>query len=72
MWDFSFARSIAMVARSAPFVVLRLLVYFGIGFAYLAAVGAGGVVGYGFGGLGGGADAPDTGAFWGGLIDSAW
>ncbi|HWA88434.1 MAG TPA: hypothetical protein VG889_00250 [Rhizomicrobium sp.] len=68
MWDFSFGKAIGMVARTAPFVVLRLLVYFGIGFAYLVAVGAGGVIGYGFGHLGSSPDAPDTAAFWGGLI----
>jgi len=41
MWGFSFSRAVGMAARAAPFAVLRLLVYFGIGFAYLAAVGAG-------------------------------
>lgn len=68
MWDFSFGKAIAMVGRTAPFVILRMLVYFGIGMAYLAAVGAGGVIGYGFGHLASSADAPDAGAFWGGLI----
>jgi hypothetical protein len=68
MWDFSFGKAIGMVARTAPFVVLRMLVYFGIGFAYLIAIGAGGVIGYGFGHIGSSPDAPDAGAFWGGLI----
>lgn len=68
MWDFSFAKAVAMVARTAPFVVLRMLVYFGIGFAYLVAVGAGGAIGYGFGHLGTSPDAPGAGAFWGGLV----
>jgi hypothetical protein len=68
MWDFSLSRAIGMAARTAPFVVLRMLVYFGIGFAYLVAVGAGGVIGYGFGSLGSSPDAGDGGAFWGGLV----
>ena len=68
MWDFSFSKALGMVARTAPFVVLRLVVYFGIGFAYLATVGAGAIVGYGFGALGSSADSSGMGAFWGGMI----
>jgi hypothetical protein len=51
-----------------PFVLLRMAVYFGIGFAYLMTVGVGGVIGYGFGHLGSNPDAPASGAFWGGLV----
>ncbi len=68
MWDFSFARGLSMVMRTAPFVGLRMLVYFGIAFAYLIAVGAGGVLGYGFGHFGHNPDSPGIGAFWGGTI----
>jgi hypothetical protein len=68
MWDFSFSRAIGMVIKTLPFVILRMLVYFGIGFAYLTAVGAGALVGYGFGHIGSSPDAPAGGAFWGGLI----
>ena len=68
MWDFSFAKAVAMVVRTAPFVVLRMLVYFGIGFAYLLTVGAGAFVGYGFGHIASNPDAALGGAFWGGLI----
>jgi len=41
MWDFSFSKAIGMVVRTMPFIALGMLVYFGIGFAYLAAIGAG-------------------------------
>jgi hypothetical protein len=68
MWDFSFGKSIGMVLRTMPFVLLRLAVYLGIGVAYLFAIGAGAVVGYGFGHFAGGTEGPEGGAFWGGLI----
>ncbi len=68
MWDFSFSRAVGMVVRTTPFVILRMLVYFGIGFTYLIAVGAGAVVGYGLGHIGHTPDGPEAGAFWGGLI----
>ena len=41
MWDFSFGKSIDMVVRTMPFILLRLLVFLGIGVAYLFATGAG-------------------------------
>ncbi len=67
MWDFSFTRSIGMVMRTLPFVILRIVVYFGIALAYALSIGVGAFVGYGFGHLGS-VDGPATGAFWGGLI----
>jgi hypothetical protein len=68
MWDFSFSKAVGMVMKTLPFVVLRLVVFVGIGFAYLLTVGAGAVVGYGFGHFAGGTEGPEGGAFWGGLI----
>ncbi|MGC9955054.1 MAG: hypothetical protein ABSD21_12360 [Rhizomicrobium sp.] len=68
MWDFSFGKAIGMVMRTMPFIFLRLLVFLGIGVAYLFATGAGAFIGYGFGHFAGGAEAPEGGAFWGGLI----
>jgi hypothetical protein len=68
MWDFSFSRAVGMVIRTLPFVILRVIVYFGIGFAYLLAVGTGAAIGYGFGHIGSSPDAPADGAFWGGAI----
>jgi hypothetical protein len=66
MWDFSFGRAVGMVMKTMPFVVLRLVVYVGIGIAYIAATGVGAVVGYGFGRAF--STAAEGGAFWGGLI----
>src|SRR5258706_7230745 len=68
MWDFSLGKAVGAVLRTFPFVLLRMLVYFGIGIAYLLTVGIGAVVGFGFGHLGSSIDAPAGGAFWGGLI----
>src|SRR5580658_434445 len=52
MWDFSVGKAVSAVIRTTPFILLRLAVYFGIGFAYLIAAGVGAVVGYGFGHMG--------------------
>ena len=40
MWDFSIGRTLGLLARTYPFILLRMLVYFGITFAYLVATGA--------------------------------
>lgn len=68
MWDFSFARSIGMILRTLPFIVLRLIVYLGIAVAYVIAVGIGALLGFGFGHFSADTGAHAAGAFWGGLI----
>jgi hypothetical protein len=68
MWDFSFTRSIGMILRTLPFIVLRLIVYVGIAIAYVFTTGIGAVLGFGFGHFSSNAGAHATGAFWGGLI----
>ncbi len=68
MWDFSFSKAVGMVVRTMPFIILRLLVFLGIGVAYLLATGVGAFIGYGFGHFASGAEGPEGGAFWGGLI----
>lgn len=67
MWNFSLIKAITLVAQTAPFVVLRLLVYLGIAVGYILATGGGAVVGYGFGNLSADPDTPTAGAVWGGL-----
>ena len=67
MWDFSLGRSFGMMAKTAPFIVFRMLVYFGITVAYLLVTGLGAGVGWGVGAIGGG-DFQATTTFWGGLI----
>jgi hypothetical protein len=65
MWDFSIGRTLGLVARTYPFVLLRMLVYFGITFAYVVATGGGAAVGYGIGHIG---DDPAAFSVWGGII----
>jgi hypothetical protein len=66
MWDFSIARSFAILAATFPFIVLRILVFFGITFAYVFATGTG--AGFGFGLGRAFADDATGPAFWGGLF----
>ncbi|HEY1632388.1 MAG TPA: hypothetical protein VGF56_13805 [Rhizomicrobium sp.] len=68
MWDFSFSRSVGAILRTAPFIVLRLLVYLAIAVAYVFTTGLGAGIGYGLGTIGRTADAHAQGALWGGLI----
>ncbi|WP_173935147.1 hypothetical protein [Chelativorans sp. Marseille-P2723] len=67
MWDFSIGSALGMMARTMPFIVLRMAVYFGIALGYILVTGTGAGVGYGIGAFG------DTGfqassTFWGGAI----
>ncbi|WP_029056744.1 hypothetical protein [Stappia stellulata] len=52
MWDFSLGSALGMMARTLPFLLLRMAVYFGITLGYLLVTGAGAGVGYGIGGFG--------------------
>ncbi|MEW9834584.1 hypothetical protein [Mesorhizobium marinum] len=67
MWDFDIGRTIGIVVRTWPFVVLRIVVYFGITVAYVVSTGAGAGIGYGVGHVGG-EDGPLTFAMWGGIF----
>jgi hypothetical protein len=49
MSDFSFSTSLGVMRRTAPFVLFRLAVYFGIAVAYVLATGVGAGLGYGIG-----------------------
>ena len=67
MWDFSLSKSVNLLVRTMPFILLRCAVYFGITLAYILVTGVGAGVGYGIGGFG------DEGfqasaAVWGGII----
>jgi hypothetical protein len=68
MWDFDFGRTLGIMARTWPFIALRLVVYFGITVAYIAATGAGAGVGYGVGHVTGDPDGPTSFALWGGIV----
>jgi hypothetical protein len=49
MWDFSIAKAIGLMIKTAPFLIFRAIVYFGITAALVAVTGAGAGVGYGVG-----------------------
>ncbi|MEZ5797387.1 MAG: hypothetical protein R3D63_07920 [Paracoccaceae bacterium] len=49
MWDFSIGKAIGLMVRTAPFVVFRVVVYFGISAAFVLVTGTGAGIGYGVG-----------------------
>jgi hypothetical protein len=70
MWDFSIGGAVGAMKRTAPFILLRIVVYFGVAVLYLIATSAGGAIGLGFGSFGD-AEAQGAGAVWGALIGFA-
>ena len=68
MWDFEIGKTLGIVIRTWPFVVLRMIVYFGITIAYIVSTGAGAGIGYGTGHIFGDGDGPLTFALWGGIF----
>jgi hypothetical protein len=67
MWDFDIGRSVSIMMRTWPFIVFRMIVYFGITLAYIVATGTGASVGYGVGHISSDPDGPLSFAVWGGL-----
>lgn len=65
MWDFSVIKALGLMARTAPFVIFRAVVYFGIAAALVILTGTGAGVGYGVG-LFGDDEFQVTSTFWGG------
>jgi hypothetical protein len=65
MWNFSLSKAFGLMVRTAPFLLLRALVYFGIGLALVLVTGAGAGIGHGIG-LDGAAEARAARTFWGG------
>ncbi|WP_181180693.1 hypothetical protein [Mesorhizobium sp. B2-4-6] len=68
MWDFSIGRSVSIMIRTWPFIVFRMIVYFGITVAYIMATGTGASVGYGVGHISTDPDSPMSFALWGGVV----
>mgnify|MGYP001179604856 CR=1 FL=1 len=66
MWDFSIARALGLMIRTAPFLIFRALVYFGIAAAMVIVTGAGAGAGYGIG-LFGDDEFRTTSTMWGGI-----
>lgn len=52
MWDFSIGQALGLMARTAPFVIFRVIVYFSITVALILATGTGAGIGWGIGNLG--------------------
>lgn len=65
MWNFSIGKAMAIMARTAPFVLFRVAVYFGITMALILATGTGAGVGWGIGALGDEGFRANA-VFWGG------
>lgn len=65
MWDFSIGRTIGILTKTMPFILLRMVIYFVITLAFILATGAGAGIGYGVGSLG---ESPESYAVWGGFI----
>jgi hypothetical protein len=68
MWDFSIGKSVSIMMRTWPFIVFRMIVYFGITIAYIMATGTGASVGYGVGHISTDPDGPASFALWGGIV----
>lgn len=68
MWDFQIGRSVSIMIRTWPFIVFRMIVYFGITLAYIVATGTGAGVGYGVGHVSTDPDGPLSFALWGGVV----
>src|SRR4051812_13026429 len=67
MWDFEIGHALALMGRTTPFILLRVVVYAGIAVAYVLATGLGAGLGWVIGEVGG-PEVRASGAFWGGAI----
>ncbi|MFI0845650.1 hypothetical protein [Mesorhizobium sp. IMUNJ 23232] len=67
MWDFEIGRTIGIVLRTWPFVVFRMIVYFGITLAFIVVTATGAGVGYGAGHIFDDAGGPLGLGLWGGV-----
>ena len=66
MWNFSIAKALGLMIRTAPFLIFRALLYFAIALAMVAVTGAGAGAGYGIG-LFGDEEFQSTSMIWGGV-----
>jgi hypothetical protein len=71
MWDFRIGRTLAIVLQTWPFVLFRMVVYFGITIAYIFVTGTSAGVGYGLGHVFGVDGSPEASAFYGGILGFA-
>lgn len=66
MWNFSIAKALGLMIRTAPFLIFRALVYFGVAACLVIVTGAGAGAGYGIG-LFGDEDFQASSTVWGGI-----
>jgi len=67
MADFSLGKSMYIMRRTLPFIIFRVIVYFGIAAAYVLATGTGAGIGWGVGAMGDD-DFRASAIFWGGSL----
>jgi hypothetical protein len=65
MWDFETGKALNAMRATAPFIAFRMIIYFGIGLAYVLGTGTGAGLGYVVTAFG---DDPGSGAGVGGLL----
>lgn len=65
MWDFDIGRTIGILMRTLPFILMRMAIYFGVTLAFILSTGIGAGIGYGIGNIG---DDPASFGIWGGIF----
>lgn len=65
MWDFDIGRTIGILMRTLPFILMRMAIYFGITIAFILSTGIGAGIGYGIGNI---SDDPASFGIWGGIF----
>lgn len=68
MWDFKLTQAIGLMMKTMPFIILRLVIYFGITLAFILITGTGAGIGWGLGSFGGDVESSATFSMWGGFI----
>jgi hypothetical protein len=68
MWDFSISKTLAIMLKTMPFIIIRMAVYFTITAAYILSTGAGAGIGFGIGNIFSDPEGQASFAFWGGLF----
>lgn len=67
MWDFSISEALGLMRKTAPFVIFRVIVYFGIAAAFVIVTGTGAGIGWAVGAFGDEGFKTNT-VFYGGLF----
>ncbi|OJF97549.1 hypothetical protein [Pararhizobium antarcticum] len=65
MWDFEICRTIGILLRTMPFILMRMAIYFGITIAFILSTGTGAGIGYG---LGAWSNDAESFTVWGGIF----